>query len=82
MGMSWSISLPCTALPQGISDAGVVGTQMSNLGLELALQEAGLQFVRAQVGDRYVKAQMEANGWLLGGESSGHIICSNVTHYR
>jgi phosphoglucosamine mutase len=66
-------------LAMGISDAGVVGTQMSNLGLELALKEAGLQFVRAQVGDRYVKALMEANGWQLGGESSGHIICSNVT---
>jgi phosphoglucosamine mutase len=45
----------------------------------LALKDAGLQFVRAQVGDRYVKALMEANGWHLGGESSGHIICSNVT---
>ena len=66
-------------LSMGVSDAGVVGTQMSNLGLELALKEAGLQFVRAQVGDRYVKALMEANGWQLGGESSGHIICSNVT---
>ncbi len=63
----------------GQSDAGVVGTQMSNLGLEIALKEAGLQFARAQVGDRYVKALMEANGWHLGGESSGHIICSNVT---
>lgn len=63
----------------GTGDVGVVGTQMSNLGLEVALAEAGLQFVRAQVGDRYVKAMMEANGWLLGGESSGHIICSNVT---
>ena len=66
-------------LATGNSDAGVVGTQMSNLGLELALKEAGLQFVRAQVGDRYVKALMEANGWQLGGESSGHIICSDVT---
>ncbi len=66
-------------LASGVSDAGVVGTQMSNLGLEVALEEAGLQFVRAQVGDRYVKAMMEANGWLLGGESSGHIICSDVT---
>jgi phosphoglucosamine mutase len=66
-------------LATGISDAGVVGTQMSNLGLELALEEAGLEFVRAQVGDRHVKAMMEENGWLLGGESSGHIICSNVT---
>lgn len=66
-------------LATGHSDAGVVGTQMSNLGLELALKDAGLQFERAQVGDRYVKAAMEANGWHLGGESSGHIICSDVT---
>ena len=66
-------------LATGTGDIGVVGTLMSNLGLELALKEAGLQFERAQVGDRYVKAMMEANGWLLGGESSGHIICSNVT---
>ena len=66
-------------LATGVSDAGVVGTQMSNLGLQLAVEEAGLQFARAQVGDRYVKALMEANGWLLGGESSGHIICSDVT---
>ena len=66
-------------LAAGTSDAGVVGTQMSNLGLELALRDAGLQFVRAQVGDRYVKALMEINNWSLGGESSGHIICSDVT---
>ena len=66
-------------LATGAVDAGVVGTQMSNLGLELALRDAGLQFARAQVGDRYVKALMEANGWHLGGESSGHIICSDVT---
>jgi len=66
-------------LATGHSDAGVVGTQMSNLGLELALRDAGLQFARAKVGDRYVKALMEANNWQLGGESSGHIICSNVT---
>jgi len=66
-------------LASGESDAGVVGTHMSNLGLELALAEAGLQFVRAPVGDRYVKVMMENNGWHLGGESSGHIICSDVT---
>jgi len=66
-------------LAQGISDAGVVGTQMSNLGLELALREEGLQFVRTKVGDRYVKERMEAEGWHLGGESSGHIICADVT---
>ncbi len=66
-------------LAQGHSDAGVVGTQMSNLGLELALREEGLQFVRTRVGDRYVKERMEAEGWHLGGESSGHIICADVT---
>lgn len=66
-------------LATGTSDAGVVGTQMSNLGLEVALREAGLQFARAKVGDRYVKALMESNNWFLGGESSGHIICSDVT---
>ncbi len=66
-------------LASGHSDAGVVGTLMSNLGLEVALKEAGLQFVRAQVGDRYVKEMMESEGWHLGGESSGHIICSDIT---
>jgi phosphoglucosamine mutase len=66
-------------LASGNSDAGVVGTQMSNLGLELALREAGLQLARAKVGDRFVKEMMETNGWSLGGESSGHIICSDVT---
>lgn len=66
-------------LATGHIDAGVVGTQMSNLGLELALRDQGLQFVRAKVGDRYVKEMMEAEGWHLGGESSGHIICSDVT---
>jgi phosphoglucosamine mutase len=65
-------------LATGKSDTGVVGTQMSNLGLEVALREEGLQFVRAKVGDRHVKEMMEANGWMLGGESSGHIICSDV----
>ena len=63
----------------GRSDAGVVGTLMSNLGLELALREQGLQLERANVGDRYVKALMEAHGWQLGGESYGHIICADVT---
>jgi len=66
-------------LAAGTSDAGVVGTQMSNLGLELALRDAGLQLARAKVGDRFVKELMESNGWSLGGESSGHIICSDVT---
>lgn len=63
----------------GVSDAGVIGTLMSNLGLELALTELGLQFKRAKVGDRYVRELMENQNWRLGGESSGHIICSDVT---
>ena len=66
-------------LATGHSDAGVVGTQMSNLGLELALRDAGLELARAKVGDRFVKELMETRGWSLGGESSGHIICSDVT---
>ena len=63
----------------GRSDAGVVGTLMSNLGLEVALRDHGLQFVRAKVGDRYVRELMQSQGWNLGGEASGHIICSDVT---
>lgn len=58
---------------------GVVGTQMSNLGLELALKERGVGFKRARVGDRYVNEMMQELGWSLGGESSGHIICGDLT---
>lgn len=58
---------------------GVVGTLMSNYGLELAFKEAGIPFCRAKVGDRYVIEQMKKHGWVLGGESSGHIICADVT---
>ena len=54
---------------------GVVGTLMSNMGLELALQSAGIEFTRAKVGDRYVMQELEANDWILGGEPSGHILC-------
>lgn len=54
---------------------GVVGTVMTNLGLELALKEMKIPFVRARVGDRYVHEALTENGWLLGGEASGHIIC-------
>jgi phosphoglucosamine mutase len=59
--------------------AGVVGTLMTNLGIELSLKSLGFQFARADVGDRYVKAVMREHGWLLGGESSGHIIAGDVT---
>ena len=58
---------------------GIVGTQMSNLGLELALAELGLEFVRTQVGDRHVMAELEKRQWQIGGESSGHIICLHAT---
>lgn len=56
---------------------GVVGTQMSNYGLELSLNEHAIPFVRAQVGDRYVIEQLEQRQWNLGGEGSGHIICKD-----
>ncbi|GGD07589.1 phosphoglucosamine mutase [Halopseudomonas salina] len=54
---------------------GVVGTLMSNLGLELALREKGIDFVRAKVGDRYVMAELRERDWVLGGEASGHLVC-------
>ncbi len=58
---------------------GVVGTLMTNLGMELAIKEMGLEFTRTNVGDRYVLEAMQQNNWLLGGESSGHIICLDRT---
>lgn len=54
---------------------GVVGTQMSNIGLERGLTERGVVFERTQVGDRYVIERLLQKGWQLGGETSGHIIC-------
>ncbi len=54
---------------------GVVGTLMSNLGLEQAVAGLGLSFARAKVGDRYVHEELRRQQWLLGGESSGHILC-------
>lgn len=54
---------------------GVVGTVMSNLGMEQALRANNIEFMRAAVGDRYVLELMKTNGWQLGGEASGHIIC-------
>jgi phosphoglucosamine mutase len=60
-------------------DGGVVGTLMSNLGLEQALAEQGVPFERAAVGDRYVMSLLREKGWSIGGESSGHIICLDKT---
>ncbi|MEM7540193.1 MAG: phosphoglucosamine mutase [Pseudomonadota bacterium] len=64
---------------RGLLDGGVVGTQMSNLGLELAVQSLGLGFQRAKVGDRYILEMLRETGWRLGGETSGHIICLDLT---
>jgi phosphoglucosamine mutase len=59
----------------GSLKGGVVGTLMTNLALENALKGMHLPFARAAVGDRYVLEQLLANGWQLGGEGSGHIVC-------
>ena len=64
---------------QGMLEGGVVGTLMSNLGLEHALQSHNIAFERARVGDRYVLELLKQNGSALGGESSGHIICLDRT---
>jgi phosphoglucosamine mutase len=63
----------------GVELPGVVGTLMSNFGLELALQALDIEFVRAKVGDRYVMEQLDRRGWLIGGESSGHLVCLDCT---
>ena len=63
----------------GSLEAPVVGTVMSNLGLEIALRENGIEFKRAPVGDRYVLAMLRETGGTLGGETSGHILCLDKT---
>lgn len=63
----------------GLSQSGVVGTSMSNMGLELAIKEMGLEFARSGVGDRFVLELLKEKSWCLGGESSGHIICLDRT---
>ena len=61
-------------LSSGQSVPGAVGTVMSNMAVELALQARGVQFVRAKVGDRYVLEALQQHQWLLGGEGSGHLL--------
>jgi phosphoglucosamine mutase len=61
-------------LDQGESVPGAVGTLMTNMAVELALQNRGIDFVRAKVGDRYVLEELVCRGWQLGGEGSGHLI--------
>ena len=61
-------------LQRGEKVPGAVGTLMTNMAVEVALKAKGVQFVRAKVGDRYVLEELEKNGWLLGGEGSGHLL--------
>ena len=61
-------------LARGEKVPGAVGTLMTNLAVEVALQAKGVEFVRAKVGDRYVLEELEKRGWLLGGEGSGHLL--------
>ena len=64
---------------QGNLGGGVVGTLMSNAGLERSLQALEIPFIRSDVGDRYVLELLRQKGWMLGGESSGHILCLDLT---
>tara|TARA_B110000238_G_scaffold171554_1_gene189517 strand:+ start:434 stop:1774 length:1341 start_codon:yes stop_codon:yes gene_type:complete len=66
-------------LMTGRLSGGVVGTLMTNLGLEHALKKEGIEFERANVGDRHVMEKLMDKGWSVGGESSGHIICLDKT---
>jgi phosphoglucosamine mutase len=60
---------------QGVQLGGVVGTLMTNAAIEQAIRALGLQFERANVGDRYVLEQLKKHQWTLGGEGSGHLLC-------
>ena len=62
---------------KGRLSGGVVGTEMSNGGLDRAFEDLGIPFERAKVGDRHVVELLSNKGWELGGESSGHIVCLN-----
>lgn len=64
---------------KGLLHGGVVGTLMSNFGLEKAINQLGVPFVRTKVGDRYVLETMKEKGWKIGGESSGHVVCLDKT---
>ena len=71
--------IACSRIEDGTMEGGVVGTKMTNLGLEHALQRIGLALERTDVGDRFIMARLQENAWLLGGEPSGHIICRDRT---
>jgi len=63
----------------GQLSGGVMGTVMSNLGLEVALKQQGIPFERTRVGDRYIQQALVQRGWSIGGETSGHILCLDRT---
>lgn len=63
---------------QGTLEGGVVGTLMTNFGLEQAFERLEIPFLRAKVGDRYVMEALKQNNWRLGGENSGHLVCKHV----
>lgn len=67
------------ARSQGRLHGGVIGTLMSNLGLEQGLKKLGVNFMRTNVGDRYVMQMLQEKGWRYGGESSGHLLCLDAT---
>lgn len=71
--------IACNDLQNGSIDGGVVGTLMSNMGLELALADMDVPFARSKVGDRYVMEMLKQKGWKLGAENSGHVINLNHT---
>jgi len=58
--------------------SGIVGTKMTNLGFEEGIKKLGYKFKRANVGDKYVSQMLQKEGWMLGGEPSGHIICRDL----
>lgn len=64
---------------RGVLNGGVVGTQMSNYGLEIAIKSLGIPFIRTRVGDRYVLEALREKDWKIGGETSGHIVCLDKT---
>jgi len=66
------------ALKSGRLSGGVVGTLMSNLGLEVALSKLSIPFARSAVGDRYVMELLQQKGWAIGGENSGHVLNLNI----
>ena len=66
--------LVCDRINRGLKVPGAVGTLMTNMAVEVALRERGVELVRAKVGDRYVLEELHARGWCLGGEGSGHLL--------